>query len=135
MDVFRSALSLVIHKHGNVDDADIDDLLDFYRSKKGINIDRSFFTAKVDAALSHYESKDRCLFVCSDGPCLERTSLNLSRSGIHSLQSSLDCEVELTGCHWLCDQAPSVTWKTGSRSESFVRCHEEDLKQIVRVVG
>ncbi len=122
MDLFRSALSLVIHKNGHVSDADIEDLLNFYRHKKGIYIETERYRSTVEAAIKHYQKNINCLFICTDGPCLDKTFLTLSQISLQALRRELNCPVESSGCHWQCERAPSVTLKAGEESRSFPNC-------------
>jgi len=132
MDLLRSALALVIHKNGDVSDSDIDDLLNFYSAKKGISIDRDRYGAVVRAASDRYHQQETSLFICTDSPCLKRTFISPSDPSIETLSKELGCRVEVTGCHWQCEEAPVVTLKTGPESKSFVQCSSSESWQSIR---
>ena len=132
MDVFRSALSLVIHKNGHVSGEDVDDLIDRYRVKKGITLDKDKYWQAVRAATEHYQRQQYCLFVCTDSRCLAKTFLNPSNSSMQALSHELNCPVEVTGCHWQCDDAPVLTLKVGSQSYSFPDCSSAESWQSAR---
>jgi hypothetical protein len=122
MDLFKSALSLVIHKNGCVDAADVDDLLNFYREKKGISIDHKAYWRTVDSARHHYSKEQNKLFVCTDKPCLKNSFVNPSGRSLDALAGDLGCDVEATGCQWKCEDAPVLTLKIASEQYTFSRC-------------
>lgn len=132
MNVSRSALSLVIHKSGNVSSLDIDELLEHYRSRKGINIDREIYREAVKRASDHYNNHVISLFICTDRPCLKGTFVNPSEKSINALAQELKCPIETTGCHWQCDMAPVVTVKKGTQSRSFLQCSSSEEWQSIR---
>src|SRR4029450_5228504 len=132
MAVFRSALSLVIHKNGNVDREDVDDLIDRYRVKKGITLDKDKYWQAVRAATEHYQRQQYCLFVCTDSRCLAKSSINPSNSSMQALSRELNCPVEVTGCHWQCDDAPVLTLKVGSNSYAIANCSSDETWKAAR---
>lgn len=132
MDVFRSAFSLVIHKAGDVNDADINDLLGFYETNKGITIDHQRYAAVVTSAREKYKKYEKALFICTDGPCLQKTLVNPSESSTKQLSEDLGCPVVTTGCHWQCAFAPVVTAKDQIDSVSFQQCETETKWEGVR---
>lgn len=132
MDLFRSALSLVIHKNGAVSSNDIHDLLSYYESKKGIKIDEERYKQAVESALLKYKEHELALFICTDKPCLKKISIVPSEENATALSESLGCPVEITGCHWQCRQAPVVTLKSGNCSESVVECLSQEKWQHVK---
>ncbi len=132
MDVFRSALSLVIHKNGKVIAEDVDDLVDRYRVKKGISLDKVRYWQAVKAATENYQRQDNCLFVCTDSRCLAKTFLSPSNASLKELSRDLDCPVEATGCHWQCDDAPVLTLKIGDRRYSIPDCSSAEALQSAR---
>ena len=73
MDMFSAALSLVIHKQGSVTQSDVDDLLARYKTKQGIIVDKQLFLQALSKALQHYTCRTRCLFVCTEISCLNKT--------------------------------------------------------------
>lgn len=123
--MFRSALSLTIHKEGTVDEADVDDLIDRYKRRKGIIIDKPAYMQAVAAAVIHYHSRQKCLMVCTDTPCLEKTFLNTGETSAEKLSKQIACPVETTGCHWECEQAPVLTLKNGTDITRFYKCSSE----------
>jgi hypothetical protein len=126
MDVFRSALSLVIHKNGNVLESDVRDLLNHYRGNKGISIDRARYDEFIQLAQRHYANETVKLYICTDAPCLSRTFIHPSKLAIGKLSKELNCPVETSGCHWRCEEAPVVTLKHGQTSRCFVRCDAQE---------
>jgi hypothetical protein len=122
MDVFRSALSLVIHKNGHVLASDVRDLLNHYRANKGVTIDRARFDELIQLAQRQYMKESIKLYVCTDAPCLSKSFIHPSKLAIGQLAKELQCQVETSGCHWQCEEAPVVTLKHGQDSRSFVRC-------------
>jgi len=132
MDVFRSALSLVIHKNGSVTSADVDDLIERYRVKKGITLDKEKYWQAVRTATEHYQRQEYCLFVCTDSRCLAKTFLNPSNSSLQAVSRELNCPVEVTGCHWQCDDAPVLTLKVGASSYPLTNCSNEEAWRAAR---
>ena len=132
MDVFRSALSLVIHKNGSVTAKDVDDLIERYRVKKGITLDKNRYWQAVRTATEHYQRQEYCLFVCTDSRCLAKTYINPSNASMQALSRELDCPVEVTGCHWQCDDAPVVTLKVGKKSYPITNCDSEETWSVAR---
>lgn len=130
MDIHRSALSLVIHKNGNVSECDIDYVLDFYRSNKGISIDAEKYREAVKRACSNYDKHANKLFICTDEPCLKKTFINPAGYSIETLSRKLKCPVETTGCHWHCDSAPVMTLKSDNRSNSFIKCSAANWQSV-----
>lgn len=122
MDVFKSALSMVIHKNGRVEATDVDDLLNFYREKKGVAIDNQAYWRNIDSARHHYSKEQNKLFVCTDKPCLKNSFINPSGRGLEALAESLGCAVEATGCHWKCEEAPVLTLKIANEQYTFASC-------------
>jgi hypothetical protein len=125
MDLTRAALSLVIHKQGAVTEIDVDDLLDRYKRKQGIAIDKADFLQALSHALQHYESRTKCLFVCTEGPCQKATFIHTDPTSLQKLSRELGCEVEDTGCHWQCEVAPVLTFKTETTVRRFGSCASE----------
>ena len=125
MNVFSSALSLVIHKEGYVSDEDIADLLLRYREKKGIFIEKDVYDSAVKAALEHYHKKETNLLVCTGKSCLEKSFLHPSRKSLDKLEQMLGCAVETTGCQYRCEAAPIVSLKTECGLTAFENCSDE----------
>lgn len=122
MDLYRSALSLVIHKSGDVHEHDVKDLLSFYRENKGISIDEQAYERALASALEHYRREDR-LYVCTDRPCLRESLINPSGKGLAELSSKWQIDVEATGCHWLCADAPVISLKHAEGQQTFTYCN------------
>jgi hypothetical protein len=135
MDMARSALSLVIRKNGAVSDSDIDYVISFYREKKGITLDQSKYRQAVQVASDKYERLAKGLFVCTDKPCLRKSFVNPSDESIELLSKDIECPIEITGCHWQCEQAPVVTLKVGTASQSLVRCTSDSWESIRRLIA
>jgi len=139
MDLFSAALSLVIHKQGSVTESDVDDLLERYRTKQKIIVDQEIFRQELSNALQHYQDRTRCLFVCTEISCRNKTFLDLDDEKLQLLSINLGCDVEATGCHWVCESAPVLTFKLGSELTTFSNCASqgalrsvaETIKQLV----
>lgn len=132
MDISRSALSLVIHKDGNVCAGDIDYVIDFYRVKKGITLDKDKYREAVEVSSVRYKNLAKGLFICTDKPCLRKSFINPSDKSLELLSKEIDCPIEITGCHWQCEQAPVATLKIGTISKSFLRCSSSDSWKSIR---
>lgn len=135
MDIYQAALSLVIHKNGAVTEADADDLLDRYKRKSGLIVNKAEFMQSLHEATQHYSAQAKCLFVCTEIHCAGKTIIPLDPESLSALGASLDCAVEPTGCHWQCEFAPVFTiklstdaWFFGSNLALRDAC---DLKQVV----
>jgi hypothetical protein len=126
MNVFQSALSLVIYKNGNVQELDIDDLLTRYRLKKGITIEKEIYCQAVEDATQYYKKSEQCLFVCTATPCLKRSYLHASDETMNRLSQELGCEVNVTGCHYQCENGPALTLKINNNSWSFLDISTEE---------
>ncbi|MGD9679694.1 MAG: (2Fe-2S) ferredoxin domain-containing protein [Candidatus Obscuribacterales bacterium] len=126
MDVWRSALAMVIYRNGQVEESDVDGLIERYREKKGIYLDRDIYLQAVASATRHYQKSESRLFVCTDSRCLDRSWLCPSRPNLTALERQLDCPVEATGCHWVCEEAPVVTLKKGSSAYRFEDCSSQE---------
>ncbi len=122
MDLFSAALSLVIHKKGSVTESDVDDLLDRYKTKQQVVVDRALFLKELSNAVLHYQARTRCLFVCTEISCRNKSFLDLDNSSLQLLSINLGCDVEATGCHWVCEAAPVLTLKVGSELRAFPNC-------------
>lgn len=129
MNVFQSALSLVIYKNGNVQEQDIDDLLARYRLKKGITIEKEVYCHAVESATQYFNKNEQCLFVCTAAPCLKRSYLHASDETMKRLSQELGCEVAVTGCHYQCDNGPALTLKINNSSWSFLDISTEEKWQ------
>jgi ABC-type proline/glycine betaine transport system substrate-binding protein len=125
MNVFRSALSLVIHKEGNVSTTDIDQLIDRYKVKKGITLDKEKYTQAVDAAVERYQKPEPCLFICTESRCMKNMYIAPSQQNAEVIGRMLDCEVEMTGCHYKCELAPVLTLKKQDGCITFADCSSE----------
>ena len=132
MDIFRSALSLVIYKNGSVTEADVDDLIDRYRKKQSIVIEKDSFLQTLRTATEHYEGQTRCLFVCAEGPCLQKQFMEPCEAAVQELSKELGCDVEVTGCHWQCELAPVSTLKVGSTIKVLAKSTAESVCANVR---
>jgi len=126
MDIWRSALAMVIYRNGQVLESDVDGLIERYSEKKGIHLDREIYMQAVASATRHYQKNENRLFVCTDSRCLDRSWLCPSRSNLAALESELECPVEPTGCHWICEEAPVVTLKKGACSYRFSDCSSRE---------
>lgn len=126
MDLFSAALSLVIHKQGSVTESDVDDLLERYRTKQSIVVDKEHFQQELSIAQEHYKNRTRCLFVCTELSCRNKTILNLDDNSLQKLSIKLGCDVEATGCHWVCEAAPVLTLKLGSELKTFQNCASQE---------
>lgn len=129
MDMFSAALSLVIHKKGSVTESDVDDLLDRYRTKQLIIIDKHLFLQALSKALQHFAERTRCLFVCTEISCRKKAYLNFDDASLQALSVTLGCQVEATGYHWICDDAPVLTLKIEQKLASFADCSSEEALQ------
>lgn len=134
MNIFRSALSLVLYKKGKVAQADIDQLLKRYRDSDRIELDAQAYRRAVDAATEHYWRKERCFFICTGRPCDEKSTLDTSDLFLTYLANKLQCPIELTGCHWRCEVAPVATLKLGEMSHSFSIMNESSWIPTVEKV-
>jgi hypothetical protein len=132
MDLYRSALSLVIHKKGSVGEADVDDVISRYRRKRSIVIDKPSYLLALEAALAHYSEQKVCLFVCNEGVCAEKAFVGDAGPSLANLSEQLQCTVEETGCHWQCEGAPVLTLKVDGELISFSHCvSEESLSEAL----
>lgn len=122
MDLYRSALSLTIHKLGFVEEADVDDVISRYRKKHSIVIDKDSYLHALEAALAHYNARPAYLFVCNEGACAQKAFLGADGPWSASLREKLPCPVEETGCHWKCEMAPVLTLKLGSQQINYPDC-------------
>ena len=132
MNLLRSALSLLIHGKGEVSTGQIDELLDYYGSKRGIHVDREKYEEALVKARERYYANCTNLFVCTDSSCLKKSFLHPSERSLERLGRELGCPVEVTGCHWRCDEAPVVTFKDGAVSKTFTNCSTEADWQKIR---
>lgn len=132
MDVWRSALAMVIYRNGQVEESDVDGLIERYREKKGIHLDRDIYMQALASATRHYQKSENRLFVCTDIRCLDRSWLCPSRPNLAALESELGCPVEPTGCHWVCEEAPVVTLKRGIQAYRFADCSSKERWDEVR---
>ncbi len=132
VNVVRSALSFLIRKRGEVDDAQLEELFEFYRSKKGITMDKEKFLEFLEKASVRLNQHERVLFVCTDSSCLKKIAVTPSEKGLAVVAEEFGCAVEPTGCHWRCDKAPVVTYKSGSDYETFVDCSTAETWQTVK---
>lgn len=132
MDLFRSALSLAIHKQGDVAEADVDDVIERYKKRRAVEIDKRHYLEALDLALKHYEAQKSCLFVCNEGACAEKAFVGAAGPSLLELASQMPCSVEETGCHWKCELAPVLTLKSGQGQTVFASCDsDESLKSAV----
>lgn len=122
VDLYKSALSLLIHKQGCVSDGDVDDLLERYKKKRSIVIAKGDYLQALSEAKQHYFGTTVCLFVCSEGACAERAYIGAEGPSPALMQEKLGCPVEMTGCHWQCELAPVVTLKIDSRQVCYADC-------------
>lgn len=128
----RSALSLVIYKKGRVTPEDIEKLLARHEREKRYTFDRNRYYLAVKNANAHYWSRAHCVFVCTAEPCQKRTIMDQSPDALAALSTSFGCPVELTGCHWQCDEAPAVTLKSGDTQTHFVECSSPERWEQVQ---
>ncbi|MBY0548594.1 MAG: hypothetical protein K2W95_15090 [Candidatus Obscuribacterales bacterium] len=135
MDVFRSALSLVIHKNGNVEERDVTDLLGFYAESKGITICKEAYQRALNEALRQYHDAERKLYVCTDKPCIRSSYLNPAGASLQELSERLGCAVESTGCHWQCENAPVVTLKHQQNKTTYLHCVSERWAEVLRDIA
>lgn len=126
VDVFRSAFSLVIYREGNVTIDDIDRVLERYRIKRGVDVDRDAYIRAVKDSRSYYLSERQRLMICTDGACLKRCVVDLTHDYIEGLAKQVGCSVITTGCHWRCDDASVVSLKVGAKSSSYLNCDTEE---------
>jgi hypothetical protein len=126
MDVFRSALSLVIHKEGNVTETDIDELIARYIAKKGITLDKERYTQAVQSAIDHYQNQEQCLFICTESRCLKNIYLAPSQQNAELIGRMLGCDVVMTGCHYKCELAPVMTLKMQDQCVTLPDCSSEE---------
>jgi hypothetical protein len=124
-DCFNAAFSLVIYKEGSVTDWDVDDLLERYLKKQKIVVDKTLFLQELSKAAKHYKSSIRSLFVCSEISCRKKSYLGLEEASLKLLAQNLLCEVETTGCHWICESAPVLKLKIGQSIETYINCSTE----------
>jgi hypothetical protein len=125
MNYFQAALSLVIHKTGSVSDWDVDDLIERYRIKQATTVNKRLFLQVLSEATQHYEDKVRCLFICAEGACSQKSLVATTEDSLHRLSEKLGCDVETTGCHWRCQDAPVMMLKTGQATIRFDFCGSE----------
>ena len=131
MDLFRSALSLAIHKSGDVTDADVDDLISRYKKRRSIDVDKASYLVALDQALKHYHAQRLCMFVCNEATCAEKRFVGGAGPSFLELQQLLPCDVEETGCHWKCESAPVLTLKVGDDQVVFANCDSDDTLRSV----
>jgi hypothetical protein len=133
MDLFKSALSLVIHKEGDVVEADVDDLISRYKKKRAVDIDKPSYMTALDQALKHYDSRKLCMFVCNEAACAEKAFVGAAGPSMSELESLMPCAVEETGCHWKCELAPVLTLKQGDTQTVFANCSsDQSLHSILQ---
>jgi hypothetical protein len=123
LNVYRAALSFVIHKQGVVADADIDQRLETLRVKKGVTLDPHIFRGFIQKGLDFYHKHYLTVLVCTDGPCLKHSDINPSERSMNQLTEEFGCAVQATGCHWHCSEGPTVTIKNGDDAETFIGCN------------
>lgn len=134
MDIHRSALSMVIHKQGDVTEWDVTDLIQRYQAKKGITLDKERYWQAVRVATEQYKSNVPCLYMCTDSRCLTKAYLSPTGASLEQLSAELGCRVEPTGCQWQCEEAPMLTMKTASGAESLFRINSAESWQAAQVV-
>jgi hypothetical protein len=123
LNVYRAALSFVIHKKGVVTDADIEQRLETLRIKKGVTLDPQIFRGFIQKGLDFYHKHYLTVLVCTDGPCLKNSDINPSERSMNQLSEEFGCPVQATGCHWHCSEGPAVTIKHGAHAETFIGCN------------
>jgi len=132
MNVVRAALSFLIRKKGVVGEPQIEELFEFYRSKKGITFDREKYQEFLDKATLRLNEHQRVLYVCTDPSCLKKITVHPSGQSLSVVAKELGCAVESSGCLWHCEKAPVMTFKSGAEYKTFTNCSTPESWQIVK---